>query len=125
MDTNELLVPVILEGVSWVKEKLGPSKKELKLKIADLESQIKALSYGNLKLVENMEQIVNAVLDKLKLDGNYTIYADTIVKIENNNGMIITNDTIHQTNNTWLNLFDDLDAEILKTRITKPSDEVE
>ena len=38
MELVEIWVPVILEGVRWVKEILGPSKKELKVKITDLEA---------------------------------------------------------------------------------------
>lgn len=113
MEEAEILVPVILEGVKWVKDKLGPSKKELKVRITDLESQVKALSYGNAVLLESVEQIILAIVEKLKSDGNYTINADTIIQIEDNHGTIITtNNTITGAENSWLNMFDDVDLEI-------------
>lgn len=124
MEEAEILVPVILEGVKWVKDKLGPSKKELKVRITDLESQVKALSYGNAVLLESVEQIILAIVEKLKSDGNYTINADTIIQIEDNHGTIITtNNTITGTENSWLNMFDDVDLEIQKSRLKRPSDE--
>lgn len=124
MEESEIIVPVILEGVKWVKDKLGPSKKELKVKIADLESQVKTLSYGNTLLLESMEQIVIAILERLKTDGSYTINADTIIHIEDNHGTIIAaNNTTNSVDNSWINMFDDVDLEIQKSRLKRPSDE--
>lgn len=42
---EDIIIPVVLEGIKWVKDMLGPSKKELKVKITDLEDQVKILSY--------------------------------------------------------------------------------
>lgn len=123
MEESEIIVPVILEGVKWVKDKLGPSKKELKIMIADLESQVKTLSYGNTTLLESMEQIVIAILERLKTDGNYTINADTIIHIENNHGTILAANTTTNVDNSWVHMFDDIELEIQKSRLKKPSDE--
>ncbi len=121
---EDIIFPVVLEGIKWVKDMLGPSKKELKVKITDLEDQVKILSYGNAKLLESIEQIVFAILERLKNDGNYIIKADTFIQISDNHGTVIAaNNTTNLLESSWLGMFDDLDLEIQKSRLKKPSDE--
>lgn len=134
MAINEQWIPVILEGVSWVKEKLGPSKKELKIQISDLQKQVQALSAGNTALVYNQGLIIEAVLNHLKSDNNYTINADTIVFIGENMGSvdvtkpIITDSYISGDVATKKvefdvsKIFEGVDEEITLSRATKPSD---
>ncbi len=55
---NAEWLPIIAEGISWIKEKMGPSKKELILEMTDLKNQLQTLSYGNAAAIENMEQII-------------------------------------------------------------------
>ena len=53
MAINEQWLPVIAEGVSWVKDKFGPSKKELEVRVSDLEKQLYILTAGNTILISS------------------------------------------------------------------------
>ena len=134
MAINEEWIPVILKAVSWAKEKLGPSKKELKIQISDLEKQIQVLSAGNTALIYYQGLITQAVLNHLKADNTYTINTDTIVFIEQNTGSIdILNPSITDsyilgnvaTKKVEFDVsrtFEDIDKEIAQKKATKPSD---
>lgn len=136
MAINEQWLPIISEGISWVKEKLGPSKKELKIRVSDLEKQVQALASGNTVLVNNLGLIIQAVLKQLRTDGNYYINADTIIFIGENKGSFdvtksvissssISGDVVSKKQVEEFDvskIFDGLDQEISHSRATKPSD---
>lgn len=127
---DEMYVPIIAEGVKWVKENLGPSKKTLKIKIADLEEQVKILSYGNQALIESIGQIVPLILEHLKAEGHYTVNANTIIQINENQGQVTvaqaiqTNQLSAQSAATFnpSTIFDGVDEEILHARLKRPSE---
>ena len=136
MAINEKWIPVILEGISWVKEMFGPSKKELKIHISDLEKQIQSVSAGNTFLLQNQELIMQAILNYLQTDSGYTINADTIVLVGENIGSIdIPKTTMDNTNYYGLSIasakkeafdvseiFKGMDEEIAQAKTTKTSD---
>lgn len=136
MTINEQWLPVISEGISWVKEKLGPSKKELMIQVSELEKQVQLLASGNAILVDNLGLIIQAILEKLKQDNSYTVNADTIVFIGNNSGTVeftkpkISNSAVlgdvaskkQVAEFDVSKIFDGVDEEIAHSRATKPSD---
>ena len=122
MGFNEQWVPVIAESVKWVKDKLGPSKKELQIKVTDLESQVKALSFGNATLSKSMEQIITEVLNQL-VNGGYRIVDNTIVFVKDNHGQINVRFNSEQNNETKIrSIFDDIDKEIAQSRLLRSSE---
>ena len=88
MAINEQWLPIISEGISWVRELIGPSKKELKIQISDLEKQIETLTAGNTVLANNFGLITQAILKQLKTESSFTINSDTIVFIGENTGSV-------------------------------------
>lgn len=136
MAISEQWLPIIAEGISWVKEGFGPSKKELKIQISALEKQVQNLTLGNSALTNNLELIVQEILNKLKADGSYTVNADAIILIGENTGIVnvpkptisnslISNDVISKKRVTEFEIskiFDGLDEEIAHSRTTKPSE---
>lgn len=136
MAISEQWLPIISEGISWVKEKLGPSKKELKIQVSDLEKQVQTLASGNTVLVNNLGLIIQAILKQLKTDSNYTINADAIIFIGENTGSVeftkpiissssISGDVVSKKQVEKFDvskIFDGLDEEIAHSRSTKPSD---
>ena len=136
MAINEQWLPIISEGISWVKEKLGPSKKELKIQVSDLEKQVQALVSGNTVLVNNLGLIIQAILNQLRTESNYCINADTIIFIGANTGSVdvtkpiisgssISGDVVSRNQGEKIDIskiFDGLDEEIAHSRATKPSD---
>lgn len=136
MAINEQWLPIISEGISWVKEKLGPSKKELKIQVSDLEKQVQALVSGNTILVNNLGLIIQAILNQLRTESNYCINADTIIFIGENTGSVdvtkpiisgssISGDVVSRNQGEKIDIskiFDGLDEEIAHSRATKPSD---
>lgn len=136
MAISEQWLPVIAEGISWVKDKLGPSKKELKICVSDLKKQMQALAYGNSLLSENLSLIIQAVINQLQSEGNYIINADSIVFIGNNDGYIdltapkitrysLTHDATFDekaNENEVSKIFDGIEEEIAHSRATRPSD---
>lgn len=136
MAISEKWLPIISEGVSWVKENLGPSKKELKIRISDLENQVQTLVSGNAVLVNNLELIMQAILKQLKTDCNYTINVDTIILVGENTGTVdiskpvisnsyISSDVVAKKQVAEIDvskIFDGLDEKIAHSRATKPSD---
>lgn len=136
MAISEQWLPIIGEGISWVREGLGPSKKELKIQISDLEKQVQNLASGNVVLTNHLESIVQAILNQLKADSNYTINADAIILIGENTGNVdvtrpiisnsfISGDAISKKQVTEFEIskiFDGLDEEIAHSRTTKPSE---
>lgn len=125
MDFDEPWIPIVYEGIKWVKENMKPTKKELKLKISDLEEQLKILSYGNQVLMDNIDHIMSIILSKLKTEEHYIVNADTFIQVNENSGQayITTNDKIGNTdkNNTY-SIFDNIDEEIMQCRLTRPSE---
>lgn len=85
---DEHLIPVIYEGVRWVKERMGPSKKVLKLRISDLEDRIRDLSSGKQATQQSIEQIMRIILEMLSAERSYIINADTIIQVKENNGQV-------------------------------------
>ena len=136
MAINEQWLPIISEGISWVKEKLGPSKKELKIQVSDLEKQVQALVSGNTVLVNNLGLIIQAILNQLRTESNYCINADTIIFIGENTGPVdvtkpiisgssISGNVVSRNQGEKIDvskIFDGLDEEIAHSRATKPSD---
>lgn len=136
MAISEEWLPVINEGLSWIKEMIGPSKKELKIQVADLEKQVQMLTFGNAVLANNLGLITQAILNQLPSIGNFTINADTIVFIgensgrvdvtkQNINGSMISGNAIakNQVEHFEISrIFDGLDEEIAHSRAKKPSD---
>lgn len=136
MAISEKWIPIITEGVSWVKNNLGSSKRELKVKISDLEKQVQTLVSGNIALTNCLELIVQAILKQLEMDRNYSINADTIILVGENTGSI--NVTKSMISNSYMfgdvvekkqvaeidvsKIFDGLDEEIAHSRATKQSD---
>ena len=120
---NAEWLPVISEGVKWVRDKMGPSKKELKLRISDLESQVSTLAYGNKELIDNMQIIITAILEKLKEDNKLEINADNIILIQDNSGEICFRSTTEKRNdNHYSPIFESIDDEITRSRLLRPSD---
>lgn len=136
MAINEQWLPIISEGISWVREKIGPSKKELKIQVSDLEKQVQTLTSGNTVLANNLGLITQAILKQLKSESSFTINADTIVFIGENTGSVdiskpvisgnsISGDVIAKKQVVEFDvskIFDGLDEEIAHSRTTKPSD---
>ncbi len=136
MAINEQWLPIISEGISWVKEKLGPSKKELKIQVSDLEKEVQALVSGNTVLVNNLGLIIQAILNQLRTESNYCINTDTIIFIGENTGSVnvtkpiisrssISGDVVSRNQGEKIDIskiFDGLDEEIAHSRATKPSD---
>ena len=131
---NESWIPLITEGVSWVREILGPSKKELKLRIEDLEKQLQRLSAGNSQHSENLQLILMAILRELKDDRSFEIHANNIVYIGTNSGTVAVDESEVReisdsivTNNQVAEfdisrIFDGLDSQIAHARLHWPDD---
>ena len=120
---NAEWLPVISEGVKWVRDKMGPSKKELKLRISDLESQVSTLAYGNKELIDNMQIIITAILENLKEDNKLEINADNIILIQDNSGTICFSSITEKRNeNHYSSILDNIDDEITRSRLLRPSD---
>ena len=130
MAISEQWLPIISEVISWIRENIGPSKKELKLQVSDLKKQVQTLAAGNAKLIDNLEMIVREILKNLKADNNYTISADTIVfvgssidvAIPSSPKSLIPDDRMPVERFEISKIFDGVDEEIAHSRITKPSD---
>lgn len=88
MAINEQWLPVVTEVVTWVKNNFGPSKKELKMQISDLEKQVRTLADGNAAVINNMSLIIQAILSQIKSDNGFAVNADTIVLVGENTGSI-------------------------------------
>ncbi len=120
------MLPIVSEGIKWVKNQMKPSKKELGLKISELEEQVKNLSYGNQIFQENVNQIVSTILWQLKSEGKYIINADAIIQISNNSGEINIlqgrEEKITQKNKKNSTIFDDMDEEIIRCKLYRPSE---
>lgn len=43
MAISEQWLPIISEVISWIRENIGPSKKELKLQVSDLKKQVQGI----------------------------------------------------------------------------------
>lgn len=88
MAINEKWLPVVTGVVSWIKNSIGPSRKELEVQIADLEKQVRILADGNAMVINNMNLIIQAILSQIKTDNNFSVTADTIIFIGENAGSI-------------------------------------
>lgn len=131
MEMKEQWIPIIAEAVKWVKDKTKPSKKELQLKVSDLEEQVKILSYGNKSLSDSIEHIMSIVIAKLQLDGQYTISADTIIYVVGNSGKVNIvkedkkNNTLYSDDKQCIEtIFDNMDEEIIECKLMRPSEKV-
>ena len=130
MVETKQLIPIISEGVKWVKEKMSPSKKDLKLRIIDLEAEVRMLSYGNQTFIQNFGQIMAAILAQLKNEGSYSITADTIIQIGENNGCLLIEQSVKKDNvyvqnapiNKNVSIFEGIDEEIALNRLKRPSE---
>lgn len=127
-DEVAVFLPIILEGVKWIKEKMKPTKQDLKLKISELEEEIKILSYGNQLLINNMELIILKIIDMLKLEKYNIINSGAIIQINYAQSKNITTDMI---NNKLLKgsgrklkypIFDNAEEEIIKYKLKRPSE---
>ena len=137
MAINESWLPIIAEGVTWVKEQFGPSKNDLKIQISDLENQVRMLAAGNTALINSLGLITQAVLRQLQSNGYNTVNADTIVFVGENDGSItatsksenfgnsLSADVFPTTQEEGFNvakIFDGIDQEIAQSRISRPSE---
>lgn len=138
MAINEQWIPIICEGIAWVKENIGPSKKELKVRISDLEKQVQMLANGNIALINNLGLITQAILMQLKMEGCYninfnmislndekgtscyrytkeTICGSTYNKVADNDQNIVNEFDVCK-------IFEGTEEEIAHSRKTRPSD---
>ena len=86
MAISEEWLPVILGTISWLKDRVGPSKKELKMQISDLEKELSSRVSENNIMVDNMNLLLNAILSHIRSDSMYTINAETIIYVDKNYG---------------------------------------
>ncbi len=127
MDINKLIIPIVSQGIQWVNEKMKPSKKELELKISELEKQVETLVCDNVFLQKKINEIVYAILTQLESRGNYVINADSIIQIDGNYDTVqIMKESVPvpmQTNiENISSIFDDMDEEILRRKLLRPSE---
>lgn len=61
----DILSPIATEAVKWVKEKIGPSKKDIRIEISELKEKIKELSYGQHLTEVQLSSILNCVIESL------------------------------------------------------------
>lgn len=137
MAINEQWLPIIGTGLSWIKDNLGPSKKELSMKISELEKQIEKLTASNALSTSQARLITQAILSQLRAENSFTINADTIVFVGTNNGTVKTANPVIKDSNVQGNIvdqhqeteakfditkiFDGLDEEIAHARMQKPN----
>lgn len=135
MAINEKWIPIIGEGLSWIKDQLGPSKKQLSVEISDLKKEIEHLTTERKQSVDSVEYIMKAILTKLGGNSTYVVNANNITFIGTNTGTnnvtsltdTIIDNSVSQidenvVNYSVSNIFDGIDEEIARTRIHKPSD---
>lgn len=140
MAINEQWLPIISEGIKWVGNKfskLGPSKKELYMKVSDLEQQVRVLTAGNVALTSSLDLIIQAILNRLESSNDFTINAETICFVGENSGSINTGNsfTVSETSFEDINqiegmderfdvskIFNGVDEEIAHTKIARSSD---
>ncbi len=125
MEISEDWQPIINEAINWVKEKVKPTKKELQLKISDLEEQIKTLSYGNQALSKNIEQILCLVISQLRADKQYVINADTIIMGNSGQVQVVKDDNVNNISCSKQDIgdiFDNMDEEIKECKLIRPSE---
>ena len=103
MAISEGMLSVVAAGINWVTDKMGPSKKEMRLKISDLEQELVELSKGNATLANNTNLMINAIIARLKENAGYTINidVDTITLTGVNNGMFQTENKRTETINNY------------------------
>lgn len=103
MAISEGMLEVVAAGINWITEKMGSSKKEMRVKISDLESELARLSEGNKNISENIELLKKAIIAQLTENKGYTINVDidTITLTGVNNGIVQTENrrNITKTNN--------------------------
>ena len=131
MDIHGLFYNVAKDGVKWIVEKLSaPSKKELYLKISDLEQQIETLSNGNQYIVQNFQEILNIILKELGKKYSLSINSDTIVIAIGNSAPVALDSTVSMLQEnvgveiSRKSIFHNLDDEITRSRLKMP-DELE
>lgn len=126
MEVKEQWIPIITEAVKWVSKEIKPSKKELQLRISDLEEEVKRLSYGNYALFNNIDQIVSIIVSQLKSEQKYIINADKIIYIDGKNEQINIEKDDKKDNfedeNCISSIFDGMDEEIKQCRLLRPSE---
>lgn len=137
MAINAQWIPIISESLSWVSNKLAPSKKELNIKISDLEQQVQLLTAGNAALTRNLNLILQAILNQLQFSNSFVVNADTICFVGKNTGIISMEKSFIVSEKDFKDtaqserkggkldvskIFDGLDEEIAHTRISRPSD---
>lgn len=127
MDIDKLILPTVRDGIQWVIEKLSPSKKELELKISELEKHIRILTYNNETLQKSVNEILVVILGQLRAGGNYIISADSITKIEKNSGVVhimkdSTSFKMQENYDDKDSIFDGMDEEILQCKLSRPSE---
>ena len=137
MAINAQWIPIISESLSWVNNKIGPSKKELRIKVSDLEQQVQLLTAGNAALTRNLNLIIQAILNQLQFSNSVIVNADTICLVGKNTGIISTEKNFIVSEKNFNDatqserkggkldvskIFDGVDEEIARTRISRPSD---
>ncbi len=88
MAANEQWIPIISEVLSWIKAMHGPTKRELRIKVSELEQKVQLLTDGNVTLANNIELITSEILKQLKAENHCTINADAIIVIGENTGNV-------------------------------------
>lgn len=135
MALEEKWVSIIAAGVDtlrkYINYNLGPSKKELKIKVEELEKIVNQLIDQNKQMSSSMESITQAILDQLSTEYNISINVDSITVIGQNT---TTNDfTYHQNDSHSVtrqlsiregehspqiaDVFSGIDEEIASTRV--------
>lgn len=142
MALEEKWVTIIAAGVdtlrNYIKDSLGPSKKELKIKIEELNKMVDRLADQNMQMSSSMANITQAILDQLSTEYNIAINVDSITIIgQNTTNNSLTN---HQTDDHSVtnqistrenvsspkitDVFSGIDEEIASTRV-KPITQLE
>ena len=134
MANDKTLTPIILECISWVKGMMGPSKKDMMLRISDLTEKVQSLSSQNDFLYHNQAQIIQSVLEYIGTQHGYTVNVDSIVFVGGNVGTlevmkptvtgshIIGDVATKQEGFDVSKIFEGADEEIVQAKMFKPSD---
>lgn len=106
MAISEGMLDIVAAGINWITKKMGPSKKEMRVRIEDLEKELGRLSEGNRALSENVSLMTSAIIAQLKENTGYTINVDidTITLTGVNNGVVQTENrrAVTKTNSTLI-----------------------
>lgn len=75
---SEQLMPIILEGIRWVRERGGPSKKDLELQMSELRKQVRFLLVTRGENLGYQNYVIRQILERVQTSGDLVINANTI-----------------------------------------------